>query len=103
MLQLSLSPPGFTQNQYLDAPLRPAQQQTDAEQDDALQGSGIIVRQLGTSTLEEYRVSGRTRSVKVIPANGVPYYLIDADGDGEIGTGSDSETDGVTSWRIMNW
>lgn len=32
--------------------------------------------------VEEYRVGGLLRMVKITPARGVPYYLIDRNGDG---------------------
>lgn len=92
--------------QYLDTPLNSPTTSSTASDDEAsdnLSGSGIIVRQLGNSTMEEYRVSGRTRSVKVTPGGGTSYILIDADGDGEVGASSDSGNDGVTGWQIMKW
>ena len=33
---------------------------------------------------EEYRVGGLLRMVKITPARGVPYYLIDRNGDGRL-------------------
>jgi hypothetical protein len=32
--------------------------------------------------MEEYRMNGKLYMVKVTPAHGVPYYLIDQRGDG---------------------
>ena len=32
--------------------------------------------------VEEYRVGGMLRMVKITPARGVPYYLMDRNGDG---------------------
>jgi hypothetical protein len=42
--------------------------------------------------IEEYRVAGRLHTVKVTPARGPTYYLIDADGDGRI----DNTKDGIS-------
>lgn len=37
--------------------------------------------------IEEYRVAGQLRIVKVTPARGPPYYLIDDNGDGRLDRG----------------
>lgn len=42
----------------------------------------VTIVQRGRDTVEEYRVNGVMYMVKVLPAGGVPYYLIDTDGDG---------------------
>lgn len=42
----------------------------------------ITIIQRGSDKLEEYRVAGRLYMVKVTPAHGKPYYLIDERGDG---------------------
>ena len=34
--------------------------------------------------IHEYRVAGQLRMVKVDPANGPTYYLVDRDGDGQV-------------------
>ena len=43
-------------------------------------------------TIEEWRVNGRLHTVKVTPARGPVYYLIDSDGDGQI----DNDKDGIS-------
>ena len=45
-----------------------------AERQARLEANGDLV--------EEYRVGGLLRMVKITPARGVPYYLIDRNGDG---------------------
>ena len=78
---------------------------TVAEQDEATI-SGVIVRQLGNDIIEEHRVSGRTQSIRVVPQDGIPYLLLDTEGDGEVGNRTDqtdNDASGVTGWRIMNW
>lgn len=42
----------------------------------------VTIQKRGTDTVEEYRIGGRLYMVKVTPANGVPYYMIDYTGDG---------------------
>lgn len=51
------------------------------ELDPALEPQVTILRR-GTDTVEEYRIGGRLYMIKVIPARGRPYYMIDHKGDG---------------------
>ena len=43
----------------------------------------VTIRRRGTVTIEEFRVHGRLYMIKVTPARGVTYYLIDEGGRGE--------------------
>ena len=52
------------------------------ELDPALEPQVTILRR-GTDTVEEYRVGGKLYMLKVTPAHGVPYYMIDRQGDGK--------------------
>jgi len=57
------------------------------------------------TTIEEYRVNGRIRYVKIIPKKGKPYYLVDKDGDGELET-RHSDLDGIppiNEWILLEW
>ena len=49
--------------------------------DPALEPQVMILKR-GTDTVEEYRIGGRLYMVKVTPARGAPYYMIDQKGDG---------------------
>lgn len=56
-------------------------------------------------TIEEYRVNGQLYMVKVTPSKGLPYYLVDADGDGNLESRR-NELDPkllVPSWVIFRW
>ena len=52
-------------------------------------------------TIEEYRVAGQLRMVKVTPARGAPFYLYDRNGDGRM----DGNKDGVSPvyWKLYSW
>ena len=53
--------------------------------------------------IEEYRVGGLLRMVKVTPARGAPYYLMDENGDGRL---DKSKGDGPVSpvyWKLYGW
>ena len=55
--------------------------------------------------VEEYRVSGRLRYVKITPKKGKPYYLVDKDGDGDLET-RHSDLDGIppiNEWILLKW
>jgi len=43
----------------------------------------VTIQRRGTETREEYRIRGRLYMIKVTPAHGVPYYLIDENGRGD--------------------
>lgn len=51
------------------------------ELDSALEPQVTILKR-GTDTVEEYRIGGKLYMVKVTPARGAPYYMIDHKGDG---------------------
>ena len=52
-------------------------------------------------TVEEYRISGQLRMVRVVPVRGAPYYLYDRNGDGRM----DNDRDGVSPvyWKLYSW
>ena len=43
----------------------------------------VTIQRRGTETIEEFRIQGRLYLIKVTPAHGVPYYLIDEYGRGD--------------------
>jgi hypothetical protein len=55
-----------------------------AEPQDALVPEITIKSGEDGARVEEYRENGRLLFVRVVPARGIPYTLIDADGDGEV-------------------
>ena len=71
--------------------------------DPALEPQVTILKR-GTDTVEEYRMGGKLYMLKVTPAHGVPYYLVDEKGDGRM-TRQDSLDFGVRPplWVIHSW
>jgi hypothetical protein len=59
----------------------------------------VTIQRRGTETREEFRIRGRLYMVKVTPAHGVPYYLIDENGRGDF-TRQDSYDTGT---RVPMW
>ncbi|WP_442683127.1 DUF2782 domain-containing protein [Stenotrophomonas sp. JC08] len=52
-------------------------------------------------TVEEFRMGGQLRMVKVTPARGAPFYMYDRNGDGRM----DSDKDGTKPvyWKLYSW
>lgn len=65
----------------------------------------ITIRTEGDTVFEEHRLNGRLYMVKVTPKHGVPYYLLDRDGDGQFESRlTDLENDtAVPMWVIKRW
>lgn len=64
-----------------DPDLEAGSQQEDEELEPEVR---IIER--GQGRVEEYRRGGALYMIKVVPARGFPYYLVDSDGDGQLDT-----------------
>ena len=73
------------------------------ELDPALEPQVTILKR-GTDTVEEYRIGGKLYMIKVTPAIGRPYYLIDHKGDGQFARQDafDSRTR-PPMWVIHTW
>ncbi len=55
-------------------------------------------------TIEEYRINGQLYMIKITPAKGYPYYLIDTDGDGTLETRrNELDNPPVIQWKILQW
>jgi hypothetical protein len=57
------------------------------------------------ATIEEYRMNGVLYMVKIVPGTGLPYYLIDTDGDGYLESKLNNLDQGimVPQWMIYRW
>ena len=57
------------------------------------------------AVIEEYRLNGKMYMVKIIPAIGKPYYIIDRDGDGQMETRMSEIYDdfNVPQWVLFSW
>lgn len=62
-----------------------------------------IIRKKDT-VIEEYRVNGRLRFIKITPSVGSPYYMVDTDGDGILETREDNFTNPpINQWILLEW
>ena len=74
------------------------------ELDPALEPQVTILKR-GTDTVEEYRIGGKLYMIKVTPARGVPYYLVDREGDGKFTRDDAFAGNNVRPpmWVIFSW
>jgi len=62
-----------------------------------------IIRKKDT-VIEEYRVNGSLRFIKVTPTSGPAYYLVDTDGDGVLETReNDLDNPPINRWILLKW
>jgi hypothetical protein len=56
-------------------------------------------------TIEEYRVGGKLRYIKITPKHGKPYYLVDEDGDGipETYYSPFQGPPPINQWLLLKW
>ncbi len=55
--------------------------------------------------IEEYRINGQLYMIKVMPRKGIPYFLVDTDGDGNLEV-RQNELDQellIPQWTILRW
>ena len=55
--------------------------------------------------IEEYRVAGQLRMVKVTPSRGPAYYLMDENGDGRLdkSKGAGEKDISPVDWKLYGW
>ncbi|HRY15753.1 MAG TPA: DUF2782 domain-containing protein [Candidatus Competibacteraceae bacterium] len=66
----------------------------------------ITIRQLGDQgSVEEYRAGGVLYMVRVNPAKGASYYLVDTDGDGNMETRYNElqSSLAIPAWVLLRW
>jgi len=64
----------------------------------------VTIRRNDTETVEEYRVNGQLYMVKVTPAGGIPYYLVDPNGSGQFSRVESTEKPvSVPRWVILSF
>ena len=64
-----------------------------------------IHRRGSEGTIEEYRAGGVLYMVKVNPAKGASYYLVDTDGDGSLETRFNDLASNlaIPAWVLLRW
>ena len=53
--------------------------------------------------IEEYRIAGQLRMVKITPTRGPAYYLMDENGDGRLDKSRGEGTVSPVYWKLYGW
>ena len=57
----------------------------------------------GGDVIEEYRVAGQLRVVKITPARGPVYYLVDNNGDGVLDSSKGEGNITPVQYKLFSW
>ncbi len=59
----------------------------------------------GSEMVKEYRINGLLYMIEIIPTKGVPYFLVDSDGDGTLESRRGTLDEGllIPSWTLLRW
>ncbi len=94
---LLLTPPLFATEPPPPLPVDPTESTEVPEPE-------VTIIQREDRTIEEYRVNGRVRFIKVTPKVGKPYYFVDTDGDGILDKQFDDlDNPPVNQWILLRW
>jgi len=65
----------------------------------------INIIQKKDRTIQEYSVNGKLYMIKITPTIGLPYFLMDTDGDGSFETTQHELDSGllIPSWILLEW
>ncbi len=96
MTILTVAPVGFAQPSLSDLDLRVT------EADIAPQ---VRVRDYENRTVEQFSVNNNVYMVRITPAVGAPYYLVDSDGSGDMewNRGRPGLDMQVPQWALISW
>lgn len=91
------------------SPPPPLQSEVQAERGQAggggFDGPDVTIRSDDEEHIQEYRVNDRLFMIKVTPEKGIPYFLVDTDGDGRMDSRrNELEPDFmVPQWTLLRW
>jgi len=74
--------------------------------DDELSSSGqVTIKGDDDEVISEFRINGQLYMIRITPNKGVPYYLVDADGDGDLETRWNELAPDllIPSWVLLRW
>lgn len=86
-----------------------AQENLDQEQtiEEEQQSAGKVTINGGGKgdVINEFRINGQLYMVRITPKKGVPYYLVDADGDGNLETRWNELAPDllIPAWVLLRW
>ena len=105
LLSLASQPYAAEEDQVLEDIPAPPELPDPVESGEAIEPEVTII-QRDDATIEEYRINGQLYMVKVTPAVGPPYFLIDNDGNGSMETrqmGNIYNDVIVPQWVLFTW
>ncbi len=103
LLTLAAAPLAYAAETDLAPAPEPPEIPEQVQSGETLEPEVTLIRK-ETEVVEEYRVNGRLYQVKITPTQGLPYYLIDTDGDGELETRANDITKSqVPQWVLFSW
>jgi hypothetical protein len=73
--------------------------------DENLDMPQVTIRRTEGGLIQEYRINDKLYMVRIVPRKGIPYFLVDSDGDGDLETRYNDLDDGlaVPAWVILSW
>lgn len=93
-------------NQHQKAVTNQSQTTDDTAQDEEDQsGDKVRIRGGKDEVISEFRINGQLYMIRVTPKKGVPYYLVDSDGDGKLETRWNELAPNllIPSWVLLRW
>lgn len=105
LLLALLATPAMAEETLADAPPPPPlpNEGSYGEMEEGMEPQ-VTIKKRGHEVVEEYRMNGQLYMIKITPSKGLPYYLVDSDGDGSLETRRNSLDDPeVVKWRIFTW
>ena len=65
----------------------------------------IVIKNSDSDTISEFRINGQLYMIRITPKKGVPYYLVDSDGDGNLETRWNELAPDllIPSWVLLRW
>lgn len=65
----------------------------------------ITITESGNTKIEEYRAGGQIYMIRITPWKGVPYFLVDSNGDGILEHRSNDIEPRllIPSWVLLRW
>ncbi|MDQ3206675.1 MAG: DUF2782 domain-containing protein [Pseudomonadota bacterium] len=69
-----------------------------------MRGADVTVRTTEAGeTIEEYRIAGQLRVVKITPPRGPTYYLVDSNDDGILDSSKGEGTISPVQYKLFEW
>jgi hypothetical protein len=69
-----------------------------------LAGADVTTRAgSGGDVIEEYRIAGQLRVVKITPRRGPTYYLVDSNGDGKLDSSKGEGPISPVQYKLLEW